>query len=271
MAHESGCGCGECGDVILVPGAGNGAPGPPGPPGPAGPPGPGATFPIPADQISVTNAGFSNAQEVFDFLLYVDMLINSFSISNYPSGVVEIGSVVANLQFAWTLNKLPISQTLSGPGIPVTAVPPGTLLANLPVAPPLNPGATGTGFSYQLAVTDGVQNKFANAGITFLNNLYVGDAVVPGVINSAFVNTLNKNLQAGKGKTYNCNAAGAQYAWYAARSVLGFPTFVVNGFPGGFFLAAANVPVTNNSGFVENYDIWRSTNPGIGPVTITVN
>jgi hypothetical protein len=208
---------------------------------------------------------------VFDFLLYVDMLINTFTIPNYPSSIVEIGSTVTTLQFSWSLNKLPVSPQISGPSIPVTVIAPGVTIASILTVPPLSPVVTGTSYSYQLAVSDGVQNKVANKAITFLNNLYTGDATVPGAINSAFVNTLAKTLQANKNKTYSCNAAGLQYAWYACRVALGTPTFVVNGFPGGFFLAAAAVAVTNSSGFVENYNVYRSVNPGIGPVTITVS
>lgn len=273
MAGEnSNCGCGCGTETILVPSApGNGQPGPPGPQGPPGPPGPGVSYPIPADQISVTNAGFANAQEIFDFLLYVDMVINSFSITNYPSGVVEIGASVATLQFSWALNKLPTTQTVSGPNIVTANVTPGTTTLTRAVSPALNPSVTGTSYTYQIQVSDGVQNPLATRAITFLNNLYVGDANAPGSINSAFVNTLTKNLQASRARSYVSNAAGSQYAWYACRSALGTPVFVVNGFPGGFMLAAAGVAVTNLSGFTENYDVYRSVNPGIGPVNIVVS
>lgn len=265
---ENSCDCGN--EVILIPGVG-GVPGPAGPPGPQGPPGPGATFPIAAINISVANSGYLHLQEVLDDLLYVDMLINSFGLTNFPGNVVEIGSSVTTLQFGWAVNKLPTTQTLSGANITTSTVTPGTTTAVRTPSPALNPGSTGTSYTFTLTITDGVQTPVRNATLTFLNNLHWGDAVIPGVINSTFVNTLSKGLQASKVKTFVSNAGVNTYAWYACRSVLGTPTFIANGFQGGFELAAAGVSVTNSSGFSENYDVWRSTNANIGPVTIEVS
>ena len=267
MADNS-CDCEK--EVILIPGVG-GVPGPQGPAGPQGPPGPGATFPIPAVNISVTNVGYLNLQEVIDDLLYVDMLINSFAISNFPGGIVEIGSSVSTLQFSWTVNKLPVTQTLSGPNIVTGNTTPGTVTATKPVSPALKPGSTGTSYTYTLLVSDDVLSPTRTATLTFLNNLYWGDAAAPGSIDSAFVNTLTKGLQATKNKIFVSNAGANVYAWYACRSVLGTPVFEANGFEGGFELAAAAVSVTNASGFAENYDVYRSINPEIGPVTIFVS
>ncbi|MDX1784277.1 MAG: hypothetical protein R3361_08970, partial [Aequorivita vladivostokensis] len=56
-------------------GTGEGAPGPPGKPG-------AAPDSYPADRVTVTNDGFDNAQEIFDYLLYVPVDITSFSCAN---------------------------------------------------------------------------------------------------------------------------------------------------------------------------------------------
>jgi hypothetical protein len=256
-------------EIILVPGVG-GIPGPQGPAGPPGPPGQGAVFPIPAVNISVTNAGYLHLQDVIDDLLYVALTINSFNLTN-PNGIVEIGASISSLQFAWTLSKLPTSQVIAGPNLVSVNPAPGVTAVTVNLTAPLNPVTVGTSYSYSLTAGDGTLTPVANTSLTFLNNLYWGDSVIPGAINSAFVNTLNKGLQATRNKSFVSNATTiTQYAWYAVRTALGTPTFTANGFEGGFLLAAAAVAVTNLSGFTETYNVYRSVNPGIGPVTIIV-
>ena len=89
-----------------------GVPGPIGPIGPIGPPGESVQLPIAAEDISVTNLGFSNQQDLNDYLLYVPIIISNFST---PVDIYEIGSVVTSLTFNWILNRDPVSQTLTGP------------------------------------------------------------------------------------------------------------------------------------------------------------
>lgn len=253
-------------EVILIPGVG-GVPGPAGPPGPQGPPGAGAAFPIPATNISVTNAGFLNVQAVLDFLLYIPVSISAFStvVANY-----EIGSVVSALTFNWTLNKNPITQAITGPNSTPPSLTPSQRSSVVGLSPGIAGSFVGDNFIYTITVNDGVIMPSRNTTVTFLNNIYFGDSVIPGGINSAFVNTLNKVLQSSKARTFVSNATGSQYAWVAVRQALGTVTFTVNGFPGGFNSPTV-VSVTNNSGFSENYNVYRSTNPAIGPVTIVTS
>jgi hypothetical protein len=267
MADNS-CDCEK--EVILVPGVG-GVPGPAGPQGPQGPPGAGAVFPIPAINISVTNAGYLHLQEVIDELLYVALTINSFSVANFFQNTVEVGASVSSLQFNWALSKLPTTQTLSGPNLTTQNPAPGTTTATVNLNSPLSFGAVGVSYGYTLTVDDGTLTPSANVNLTALNNIYWGDSVIPGSINSVFVNTLNKGLQAGKALTYVSNANTLTlYNWYAVRAALGTPTFTANGFEGGFTLVAPGISVQNVSGFSESYDVYRSVNPAIGPVTIVV-
>lgn len=255
MAND--CGCGN--EVILV---GGGLPGPQGPAGPQGPPGPGVSFPIPASDISVTNVGFANLQEVLDYLLYDPMVINSF-VAQTPTYL--IGSSVSTVTFLWALNKPATTKTITGPNLPTLAITTSPTAATLSGA--LSPVIVGTVYTYTLAVSDGTTSPTANTNITFLNNIYFGDTTIPGAINSAFVNTLGSFMQAGKGKTVFSNATGpTTYAWFASRAALGGVTFTVNGFPGGFENPVV-IAVTNSAGFTESYNVYRSTNPGIGPVT----
>lgn len=243
-----------------------GVPGPQGPQGPQGPPGESVTFPIAASNISVTNVGYANLQELLDFLLYTPIVITNFAATQ---DIYEIGSTITSLTFNWTLNYNPVSQTLTGPSI----TPPTLLVTdrNTTVAVSnlqgVNPGDE---FSYILTANDGTASPTATEKIYFYNGVYVGDSVIPGAVDSAFINTLNKTLQLNKTRTWTSNASGSQYTWAAWRTALGTATFQVGQFIGGFE-APVTVSHTNASGYTEDYYVARSTNPDIGPVNITIS
>ena len=247
-------------EYIILPSEGVGIEGPAGPPGPQGPPGIGE-LPVPADDVSVTNDGYNTAQEIFDALLYVPIAISSFSPN---TSVYEIGVVITALGFTWTYNKSPIvSQTLTGPhdaivlGISERA-------ATVNFTP--NLGATS---NFTLQVNDGVNSVQSVKSVQFINGVYYGDAPA-GAVDSAFLLTLNKTLQTGLNKTFSSSAGVDVYAWYAHRKSLGVATFTVGGFEGGFN-APTTLSFTNASGFTEDYYVYRSTNPEIGPVNIVVS
>jgi hypothetical protein len=246
----------------------SGIPGPQGPQGPPGPPGPGATLPIAAGDISVTNPGFANLQELLDYLLYVEQEINSFGLSK---SVYEIGSVVTLLNFSWVLNKNPLTQQLSGDNITTQNYGPATRNDSLVPAPNITGVNVGDSFSWTLQVDDGITQPTRNTSLAFYNGVYWGDAPIPGVIDSNWIRTtFSKSIQAGRGRNFTSNAGVGEYAWYAHRSALGTANFAAGGFPGGFE-APTVVSFVNALGFVENYNVYRSTNPAIGPVAIIVS
>lgn len=245
-----------------------GIPGPQGPQGPAGPPGPGVSVPIAADNISVTNPGFANLQELLDYLLYVEQEITSFTLSQ---SAYEIGSVVSALNFSWALNKNPLTQQLSGDNITIQNYGPVTRNAALIPNPVIFGVNVGDSFSWTLQVDDGITQPTRNTSLAFYNGVYWGDAPIPGVIDSTWIrNTFAKAIQAGKARNFTSNAGIGEYAWYAHRSALGIANFAAGGFPGGFE-APTVISFVNALGFVENYNVYRSTNPAIGPVDIIVS
>jgi hypothetical protein len=243
-----------------------GIPGPQGPQGPQGPPGEAAQLPIAASDISVTNPGYANLQEVLDFLLYTAIEINSFTATQ---DVYEIGVTITSLTFNWSLTYDPISQTLTGPSITPPTLTSTSRNSTVAVSnlQGVNPGDS---YTYTLQVNDGTNTPSRNELIYFYNGVYVGDAVIPGAVDSAFINTLNKTLQLTKTRTWTSNASGSEYTWAAWRTALGTATFQVGQFIGGFE-APVTVSHTNSSGYTEDYYVARSTNPDIGPVTITMN
>jgi len=243
-----------------------GIPGPQGPAGPTGPPGASVQLPIAATDVTVTQPGYANLQELLDDKFYVAITINSFTT---PQSVYEIGIIVTSLTFNWTLSQDPTSQTLTGPLITPPTLVPADRSAILAVAN-LQGSVPGDSFPYVLQVTDGTTSPQSTRNINFYNGVYVGDADIPGAVDSTFINTLNKTLQVNKARTWTANASGTQYVWAAWRKALGTATFTVGSFTGGFE-APVTVSHTNASGYTEDYYVARSTNPAIGPVTISMS
>lgn len=231
-----------------------GVPGDPGPQGPQGPGNVGA--PTDAASVTVTNPGYDNVQEVLDDLLFVPIVISSFTVPIY---VFEQGSTVTSLTFSWALNRNAVSQVITGTGIstPVSvsvALRTATITVNLAV--------NGT---YTLTTTDenGTTSQ-KTLSINFYNGIFTGDSVIPGAIDSSFIRSLSKKLQASRATTWTIGATGTQYNWFACRTALGTPVFTVGGFDGGF-TTPTTVSFTNGSGYTEDYYVFRSVNPGIGP------
>lgn len=248
-------------DYIVVPGQGSSIPGPVGPPGPQGPPGAG-TVPLPASDVSVTNAGFANAQEIFDYLLYVPIAINSFTAT---TSTYEIGISISALGFNWSLNKSGIiSQTLTGPHNPIVL---GILerAATVTFTPDLASSST-----FTLTVDDGTQVAVRNKNVNFYNGVYWGNSVLPITVDSTFILSLTRKLQSGRGHSFSSNAGAGIYVWYAHKKSLGIANFVAGGFAGGFE-PPITVSFTNASGYTEDYYVYRSTNPQIGVVSIVVS
>jgi len=248
--------------IVLPDQGGGGVPGPIGPAGPQGPPGE-FDLPLPADDVSVTNPGFSNAQEIFDSLLYVGTVINSL---NPTKSTYEIGEVISTLGFNWSLNKTDIiSQILTG-----IHTESGTELGisarstTVNFSPDLAASST-----FTLTVDDGTTPVIKNSTVNFYSGIYYGDALSPTVIDSNFILSLTKKLQSGRGSSFTSNAGDSVYAWYANKVSLGVANFTAGGFSGGFE-PPVTVSFTNSVGHTEDYYVYRSTNAKIGPVSIIV-
>ena len=91
-------------------------------------------------------------------------------------------------------------------------------------------------------------------------------------INNAAVLELTRKLQGSRGITFTANAGATQRIAFAIPSRYGTPTFkdAETGFQAGFY-KASTFAFTNASGYTENYDVWLSTNAGLGSLTATVS
>jgi hypothetical protein len=231
-----------------------------------------------------TSAGIVKPSADFDIAadgtlsIYTGMAITSLSLNK--ASVQEIGTSVTGFDAAWVLNKTPTEQTII-----VTGAGDATITANVNArsTTALSGDAADAWASIKsqtknsgtLSVSIYVKDtrgaeETKTASIQWLNGVYTGAAAAPAAIDSAFIRTLTKSLQGGKGKTFTVNAASGAYIWYACPARYGTPNFNVGGFDGGFS-KVATLDYTNPSGYTESYQVWRSDNAGLGSTTVTVS
>lgn len=210
--------------------------------------------------------------------LYKAIAVNSLTLNK--DAVYEIGTAVTGLDAAWVLNKAPAEQVITVPEYAVTIENIGadvrstTELAGN-AATQWNGVKTQEKTSGTLTVVLTVKDDRGSAAsktarIQWLNGVYTGAAEAPATIDSAFILTLTKSLQSGKGKTFTVNAATGAYIWYACPVRYGTPSFNVGGFDGGFS-KVATLDYTNAVGYTEEYQVWRSDNAGLGSTTVKVS
>lgn len=189
---------------------------------------------------------------------YKAIAINSFTCN--PSSA-ERGSTVADVTFAWALNKAPKSLTLDGAAQDVASK--GTTLkgANLKADK-----------SYTLAATDARDAKATRtAGVSFQDKRHwwvAADLDADGVTDDV-INKATGELATTLAKTFEVTAAEGQHIYYAFPASFGTPRFFVGGFEGGFDLLKTFDHV-NASGATVSYVVYKSANAGLGKTSVEV-
>ena len=248
--------------------------GPKGDKGDKGDPGEAAQFPIEAVNISVTNAGYNNLQEVLDFLLYVAIRIDSFSTATtlYENRGVTDPSADFTMDFNWSITGTDISQTLVGPSemTPITLTPGQR-----------NVTATLTNFNtnetFTLTVDDGQTQPSSAINVVFTNKVYYGDAAIPGVTDETFIKSLNNSLQTSRNIAVPSSTSVGTYWWFALPVAYGTPVFK-DGATGFAIDMETPIPFTagngnifnNDLGYSEDYYLYRTTNDNLGSITVEV-
>lgn len=196
--------------------------------------------------------------------LYKAMAINSFS---HNVGTLELGSSLSNATFNWNLNKVPTKLTLTAGGQTNT-------LSNSQIGNSLisftTPLKASTSFTLSAEDSKGkVTTK--GATIQFLNGKYYGASTVNSAdeVDDAFIKGLTKALVTSRAGSFTVNATAGQYIYFAIPSSFGTPAFFVGGFEGGFN-KIKTFSFTNTSGHAENYDVYKTTNAGLGQTTVEV-
>lgn len=175
--------------------------------------------------------------------------------------LAEFGSTVNEVTIEYTINKIPDTM----------------MLDNNIITPALNGVEVLTGLSlstdkeWVLTASIGNTTVTKTIGLDFANTIYYGVDAVPQTLNSAFILNLSQHkLSKIKIKHFTVNANSNNYIWYAVPVRLGTCTFSVGGFIGGFELAGT-ISHINNSGYQEDYYVYKSINANLGITTVEVN
>jgi hypothetical protein len=180
-----------------------------------------------------------------DALEYKDIKINSFTAAPALS---ELGSL-QTVTLSWSLNKQATSQNING------APAEGSSKQYTDVAHDT---------SYTLNVTDGKTSASKTVNVSFANRIYYGAAA-----DLTSVTELTSVLSNNPARTITVDAGAGEYIIYAIPARLGDVAFYVGGFEGGFEDPVEQI-LSNSSGYVETYKIYRSTNAGLGETTVEI-
>lgn len=184
--------------------------------------------------------------------------------------VVRVGATVANPAFTAAHNHTPsasllLTNTDNVESKDVKATP--TSFASAQSYTKTNNNAS-VGFT--LTGSDGVSPANRSAAIAWRPDVYWGTGA-SGFNTEAQIEALaNSELLPSRVKTFAVNAAGSTKIYFACPASYGTPTFTVGGFSGGFTLVSASISVTNVNGVTQNYQLWESDTPGLGPTTVAV-
>lgn len=217
-----------------------------------------------AEVVTYENAEYpdlNNVDKALDKILakiyYVEPKINSFTMT--PSATeYEKGAVVSGLEFAWTVNKDIVSQSLTDCTIELddrTATY-GADLTNTK--------------TFTLTISDGEKSDSVNKKISFLPKIYYGSTSEPTDYDSAFALGLSNSVLASSSKRdYSFNCGVGEYSYIVCPTTMTFNTIWVNGFQAEIN-KLITIALTNASGHTESYDVLRFANSGLGSFVGTV-
>jgi hypothetical protein len=97
--------------------------------------------------------------------------------------------------------------------------------------------------------------------------VFYGVATQPTEFNAAFITSLT-GANVNKNQTINVNAGTGEFIYYCYPVVLGQSNFTSNGFTGGMGIVA--VATLDTSTGTQQYYVYQSTNPGLGPTTLII-
>lgn len=192
-------------------------------------------------------------------LQYIPIEILSFSNN---IGIAELGSVINEITLNWELNKTPETVILNGQTMSSSLNSVQTVV--------LKDIALKENKTFTLLVVDDRNNSAQKStGIIFYNGIYYGVSNIPEEMDSAFIRSLTRSLQANRTKTFTIDSGADQYVWYALPTRYGAPVINVGGFDGGFAKVSA-LSFMNLNGYTEEYTVYRSDNSNIGKKTVKV-
>lgn len=203
---------------------------------------------VAASDVTVTNEGFDNAQEIFDYLLYVPLNITGFG----GGGTYEIGTPINSINLTWSYNKAETSQSINQGIGPLTVGVRNYTQSGL--------GLTTTNRTWTLSASDGTTNRTANTSIVYQPKSYWGpwEDKTP---DNAEILTLTQALSSGRARSVTYDCTGGRYPIYVWPTSFGNLSGVTVGGLAFSDYTVDTISITNAQGYTQNY--YRFTFNGI--------
>ena len=188
-----------------------------------------------------------------DVIKQVDEILNPFNISTLtinPS-VAQMGSTVS-VTVKWSYSQDIKTQTINNEEIE-------TSLREITY------DLISENTDYILKATSNNDiDKTKTVSLKFYNGIYYGKSNNTNY-DAQLINSLTKVLSDSKNRTITVNASDGEYIYYCIPTRLGECNFDV-----GEFDKVATIDYINSNNYTEQYDIYKSTNAGLGNITITI-
>lgn len=184
--------------------------------------------------------------------------------------LVEAGTTIVSPSFTASYNRTPIAATLTDSFSHSTDVTGTPTSFSSPYSDTLS--AFGDTWSFTLTASDSLGSDSAGISIVAGQNVYYG-ARAAAAINEAFIKSLTPSLRTSASGSYAISASAGQTSYFCALTALGLTTasFTVGGFPFACSKVGSAVNVTNAHGVTAAYDVFGSTNTGLGPFTLVAS
>ena len=194
-----------------------------------------------------------------------DLMYEVIAFTSFTNnvGTIELGSTVNNVKFTWATNKTPT--TLSLDGISIDKNLTSYTYNDLALKP-----TSVTTKTYTVSATDERgASASKNTSITFVNGVYYGVIDESATINSTTILAMSRKLQNSKSMTVTITPSSTEYIAFAFPSRLGTPTFKMGGFE--TTCNCTQIQFTNASGYTETYNVYTTTNTGLGKTEVVVS
>lgn len=216
-----------------------------------------------ASDINYSNSSYGDFTNVdaaldmiFDKLYYTDPKIMSFNM-NPANTQYEKGSVISGISFSWSTNKNMLTQTLTGCNISASDTQ-ASYSSNI-----------SSNTTFTLTVGDGTNTTSSSKTISFLSKKYYGASIIPSIYDDMFLLGLTGVLASNKNGTVNITANENEYIFFAIPSSFGIANFKIGGFDTELDLVRT-FNHTNASGYMCEYNIYKTTQPNLGTVVLVV-
>ena len=197
--------------------------------------------------------------KIFDKIDYVLPVISSLTMSPSTS-TYEIGFIIgANaLTFNWVINKDVTGVTFDGRSLSASA------------RTCKNATSVSSNKTFTLSVGDGQNTASKSIAISFQPKIYFGGSSQESGYNSSFILGLdNSRLCSSKSGSFTITADAGEYAYICIPARYGVPNVKIGGFDTEL-VAAGAINNTNASGYTESYNIYRTSQKGLGTLTMVI-